>query len=188
MVSFAHFVIQTLNGIVSGMILALSHVRGYRPYFKEAFGTEEITTDRVARAIADYERTRVSGNSPYDRWEYKHEQRAVSPAAKLGSDLFFFKARCSVCHMGSNFTDGLFHNLGVGWNPQSRTFKDDGRFRVTHNPADRGAFKMPGLRDVSKHPPYMHDGYATASRGDVQPWRNQEPRAIGENRTARADR
>ena len=56
------------------MIATLSRVQGYKPYFKEAFGTDEITKERVAQAIADYERTRVSGNSPYDRWRFNHEQ------------------------------------------------------------------------------------------------------------------
>ena len=59
------------------MIETLSRVPGYKPYFKEVFGTEDITTERVARAIADYERTRVSGNSPYDRWRFNREKNAV---------------------------------------------------------------------------------------------------------------
>ena len=82
------------------MIATLSRVQGYRPYFKEAFGTEEITKERVAQAIADYERTRVSGNSPYDRWRFNHEQDAVSAAAKRGHDLFFDTAGCVQCHTG----------------------------------------------------------------------------------------
>jgi cytochrome c peroxidase len=150
------------------MIGTLSRIPGYKPYFREAFGTEDITTDRVAHAIADYERTRVSGNAPYDRWEYKHDQRAVSPAAKLGSELFFFKARCSQCHVGSNFTDGQFHNLGVGWDARTQAFADVGRMAVSHDPADRGRFKTPGLREVSRHPPYMHDGSILTLRQVVE--------------------
>ncbi len=60
------------------MIATLIRVQGYRPYFKEAFGSDEITKERVAHAIADYERTRMSGNSPYDRWRYTRDQNAVS--------------------------------------------------------------------------------------------------------------
>ena len=148
------------------MIETLSRVTGYKPYFKEAFGTEEITKERVAQAIADYERTRVSGHSPYDRWRFNHEQKAVSAEAKAGHDLFFDKAGCSQCHVGSSFTDSLFHNLGVGRDPSTKMFKDEGRFAVTKKPEDRGAFKTPGLRDVSKHPPYTHDG-SIASLKDV---------------------
>jgi cytochrome c peroxidase len=142
----------------SQMVEALSAVSAYKPYFKEAFGTDEVTKERVAAAIADYERTRMSGNSPYDRWRFGREANAVPAAAKVGHDLFFDKARCSQCHSGSNFTDGGFYNLGVGWRAELKMFTDEGRFVVTRNPRDRGAFKVPGLREVAKHPPYMHDG------------------------------
>lgn len=142
----------------AGMEQSLTRVAGYAPYFKEAFGTEAITKERVAQAIADYERTRVSGNSPYDRWRFKREQNAVPAAAKRGHDLFFDSAGCVQCHVGSNFTDGKFHNLGVGWDPRTKTFKDEGRFAISKDPIDHGAFKTPGLRDVAKRAPYMHDG------------------------------
>jgi cytochrome c peroxidase len=135
----------------------LSAIRGYRPYFKEAFGAEEITDSRVSHAIADYVRTRVSGNSAYDRWN-AGDNNALSPSARRGEALFFEKAQCGSCHLGDGFTGGLFHALGVGWDPRTKTYKDDGRFLVTKNPSDRGAFKVPGLRDVSRRAPYMHDG------------------------------
>lgn len=151
-----------------GMVAALSRVEGYKPYFKEAFGTEEITKERVAQAIADYERTRVSGNSPYDRWRFNREENAVSAAAKRGHDLFFDKAGCAQCHAGSSFSDSLFHNLGIGWDPETKTFKDEGRYLVTKREEDRGAFKTPVLRDVSKHPPYMHDGSIATLREVVE--------------------
>ena len=57
------------------------------------------------------------------------------------------------CHTGSSFSDSLFHNTGVGWDPKTKTFKDEGRFAITKKPEDRGAFKTPVLRDVSKHAP-----------------------------------
>src|SRR5688572_15658626 len=142
----------------ASMIEVLSGVPGYKPYFKEAFGSDTITPERVAKALADYERTRVSGNSPYDKWRYNRDESAVPAAAKLGHDLFFDKARCTQCHVGSNFTDSRFHNIGVGWDAATRQFKDEGRFIVTGDPADRGAFKTPTLREVTKRAPYMHDG------------------------------
>lgn len=150
--------IQEMGTSHAAMVRMLSGVRGYAPYFRQAFGSEDVTKERVAAAIADYERTRVSGNAPYDRWRFTRDEQAVSAEAKRGHALFFDKGRCSVCHSGSNFTDGLFYNLGVGWDPRSNTFRDQGRFLVTNNPNDRGAFKTPGLREVSRHPPYMHDG------------------------------
>ena len=150
------------------MIDRLSALKGYRPYFKEAFGSDEITQERVASALSDYVRTRMSGNSPYDRWTYKREAKAISEQAKRGSELFFFTQRCATCHAGFNFSDGRFHNIGVGWDPATQTFKDEGRFAVSHQPRDRGAFKTPGLRDVSKHAPYMHDGSLATLRDVVK--------------------
>lgn len=140
------------------MIQTLSKIKAYRPYFEEAFGTEAITKDRVAKAIADYERTLVSGNSPWDRWRVKRDESAVSDEVKLGHELFFGKARCNQCHLGDNLTDSSFHNIGIGWDPKKKTFKDEGRFVISKNPEHRGAFKTPGLRDVALHAPYMHDG------------------------------
>jgi cytochrome c peroxidase len=135
----------------------ISDVQGYGPYFEEAFGTGTITAEQVAEAIADYVRTRVSGNAPYDR-KNAGDSTAVSETVKRGEDLFFDKARCNLCHMNGNFTNGKFHNLGIGWDPSTNTFRDPGRILVTGRPNDRGAFKVPGLRDVSHRGPYMHDG------------------------------
>ncbi len=140
------------------MVRTLSGVAAYRRYFKEAFGTEEITKERVAKAIADYERVCMSGDSAWDRWRKHRDETAVSDEVKKGHELFFGKAACSQCHVGQNFADDRFHNLGVGWNARARKFADEGRYGVTKVAADRGAFKTPTLRDVAKHAPYMHDG------------------------------
>ena len=83
---------------------------------------------------------------------------AVSEDVKQGHELFHGKAACNQCHLGQNFTDSTFHNLGVGWEGEAEAFSDDGRHLVTQEEADLGAFKTPTLRDVTKHPPYMHDG------------------------------
>ena len=72
------------------------------------------------------------------------------------------------CHLGNNFTDSQFHNLGVGWNKKTRTFADEGRYAVTKKDADRGAFKTPTLREVTKHAPYMHDGSIATLREAVE--------------------
>src|SRR6185436_5912551 len=154
------------------MIARLSAMQGYRPYFREAFGSEQITQERIATALSDYVRTRMSGNAPYDRWTYASDGRAMSEQAKRGSELFFFNARCAGCHAGFNFSDGRFHNIGVGWGPVSRSFKDEGRLAVSHDPRDRGAFKTPGLRDVSRHAQYMHDG-SLATLKDVVEFYNR---------------
>lgn len=150
------------------MVETLAKIEGYKPYFTEAFGDPAITKERVARAIGDYERTRMSGNSPWDRWRRNRDEAAVSDEVKRGHDLFFDKAGCNQCHLGSNFTDSLFHNLGVGWNAKTRTFADEGRYGVTKQKADRGAFKTPTLREVTKRAPYMHDGSIATLRDVVE--------------------
>ena len=141
---------------------------GYGKYFTEAFGTDQMTKERVSRAIADYERTRMSGNSPWDRWRQKRDEGAVSTDVKEGHDLFFGKAGCNQCHLGQNFTDSTFHNLGVGWNPKTRTFADAGRELATTQEKDRGAFKTPTLREVGLHAPFMHDGSVKSLRDVIE--------------------
>ncbi len=150
------------------MLRTLVSIRGYAPYFESAFGTPGITVERVAKAIADYERTRMSGDAPWDRWRETGDEQAVTADVKRGHELFWGgTAGCDRCHYGRNLTDSMFHNLGVGWDPKTRTFKDDGRAAVTGRDEDRGAFKTPTLRDCARHPPYMHDGSIATLRDVV---------------------
>jgi cytochrome c peroxidase len=149
------------------MVSRLAGIPGYQHYFREAFDSDAITPERVASALADFVRTRVSGNAPYDNWAYGRNGRAMSAKAQLGLDIFSLKGRCTVCHVGFNFSDGMFWNLGVGWNPQTQSFADEGRAAVSHRPGDRGKFKTPGLRDVARRPPYMHDGSLATLRDVV---------------------
>jgi cytochrome c peroxidase len=139
------------------MVGTLSRIAGYAPYFQRAFGDREITPARVASALADYQRTRISGNSAWDRWQ-QGDAGALSPSARRGWELFTGDARCSHCHYGPNFTDSSFHNLGLGWDAASNRYADEGRATITGRSGDRAAFKTPTLRDVARHPPYMHDG------------------------------
>ncbi len=139
------------------VVKRVAEIKGYGKYFKEAFGTEEVTIDRVTKAIADYERTRMSGNSAWDRYT-DGDRDALSDAAKKGRTLFFGNGFCNNCHKGPNLTDSDFHNIGVGWNEETETFADEGRYAVTKNDDDLGAFKTPTLRDIAKRGPYMHDG------------------------------
>jgi cytochrome c peroxidase len=132
----------------------LKAIPGYRPLFAKAFGSEEIDIDRVAMAIACFERTVLSGNAPYDR--YKHgDKKAMSPAQVRGMSVFFDKAKCDKCHEGANFTLNMYANLGVG---SDKPDPDIGRFAVTKDPRDWGLFKTPTLREIEHTAPYMHDG------------------------------
>ncbi|HET9192452.1 MAG TPA: cytochrome c peroxidase [Vicinamibacterales bacterium] len=151
------------------MVSTLSRVQGYGPYFAQAFGDARVTRERVARAIADYERTRMSGNSAFDRWQ--RGQGTVSDSVRRGFDLFTGTAGCAACHTPPLFTDGTFHNLGIGWNPDTRSFTDEGRYAVTKDSVfegDPGSFKTPTLREVSRHAPYMHDGSIPTLRDVVE--------------------
>jgi cytochrome c peroxidase len=157
-----------MNDMPSALADKITRIEGYRPYFKAVFGTDTITGEHVAKAIVAYERTRMSGNSAWDRWRYERNEQAVSEQVKQGHELFFGKAKCRTCHAGNNFTDSKFHNLGIGWDPVTKQFSDEGRFVVTKNEADRGAFKTPTLRDVTKHPPYVHDGSVSTLKEVVE--------------------
>jgi len=130
-------------------------IAGYRKLFKQAFGEGDITIDNVGRAIASFQRTVLSGNSPADRFDQGQEAGAISAEAQHGLLLFREKARCTKCHSGFNFTDEKFHNLGLGWDDNK---VDLGRYMVTKNAEDIGAFKTPTLREIARSAPYTHDG------------------------------
>ncbi|NLH99310.1 MAG: cytochrome-c peroxidase [Chthonomonadales bacterium] len=139
------------------MVEALDRIKaipGYVEAFRRIFGTEP-TEEGVAKAIAAFERTVISTDSPYDRY-VRGNRSAMSPSAVRGMNLFNGKAHCTPCHSGPNFSDGDFHNLGVGY--AAGRYADKGRFDVTKNPADLGKFKTPGLRSIALTAPYLHDG------------------------------
>lgn len=132
----------------------LNQVAGYREQFAKVFGSERVTREGIAQAIAAYERTILSGDAPYDRFK-NGDDAALSKPAQRGMALFFGKAQCSACHVGPSFTDNGFHNVGIGMN---RDTPDVGRFEQTALEGDRGSFKTPTLREIARTAPYMHDG------------------------------
>lgn len=136
------------------VVKKLGKIKGYQQQFRAAFGTD-VNLQGIAEAIAAYERTVVSTNSSFDKY-VAGDATAMDEAAVKGMALFKGKARCLLCHNGSNFTDNQFHNLGV---PQDGPMKEDlGRFYVTRQEGDKGAFKTPTLRSITETAPYMHDG------------------------------
>jgi len=161
------------------------------PEYVEAFGRVfggEITRRRVAMAIAAFERTLVSRDTPLDR-HLRGEKNALIPRQRAGYDLFVGKAGCAECHGGENLADGRFHNLGVPEDPGFRedprvlatarfvgkvsgfaSFRtlagDPGRYLVTKAREDWKAFATPPLREVASTAPYMHNG-ALATLTDV---------------------
>jgi cytochrome c peroxidase len=141
---------NTLHGMTGN----LNKIEGYKAEFKKAFGSEEITPQRVAQAIASFERTLLSGNSAFDRFQ-AGDTAALSVSAQRGMVVFMGKGNCSECHPPPNFTDEDYHNLGVG---MDKPHPDLGRYVVTKQEKDRGAFKTPTLRDIAETGPYLHDG------------------------------
>ena len=171
------------------IIERLRTIPGYREQFRKVFGTD-VTLDGVAKAIATFERTVLTGNSPYDRYDQgdsPESLKILSEGAKRGMVLFGLrlrqddefrpgvalkKAECTSCHAGANFSDEQFHNLGVGWDEKARKFVDLGRFVITpvgaKNNAEIGAFKTPTVRDITRTAPYMHDGSETTLEAIVE--------------------
>lgn len=162
----------------------LSSIPEYRRQFRQVFNSDGITIDLIAKAIAAYERTLLSGNSPFDRF-ITGNNTAITEAQKRGWELFKGKAKCIECHTHSKtnplFTDFKFHNTGIAATDalfdnllqssaksttestatllaHSEGFSELGRFAVTRQQVDIGAFKTPTLRDVELTSPYMHNG------------------------------
>jgi cytochrome c peroxidase len=168
-----------MNNNVDLLVEQLKMEEAYRRAFAEAFGDSTVTAERIAFALASYERTLVFDNSPLDHY-MDGEQEALSAAQQHGLALFFGKAHCIQCHQGANLTDNGFHNLGVpeqsvNDNPQilasirfdaqrmgladwAQLRRDPGRELVTRDPADRGKFRTMGLRNIESSAPYMHNG------------------------------
>jgi len=138
-----------MNLTLDAAVAKLNAIEGYKTQFNAVFGTD-VTADGIAKAIAAYERTVLSGDAPYDKFK-AGDKAALSESAQRGMKLFFGKANCSACHSGPNFTDNGFHNIGVPGN-------DVGREAISKSVGDKGAFKTPTLRDIAKTAPYMHDG------------------------------
>ncbi|OQW61226.1 MAG: cytochrome-c peroxidase [Proteobacteria bacterium HN_bin10] len=154
--SIGPFVSPVEHGFINHdeMVAKMRKIAGYRKLFQEVFGREIVIED-VGKAIASFQRTIVSGNSAVDRFDVGGEEKALSESAQRGLELFRSKARCTRCHSGFNFSDEKFHNLGIGWDTNT---VDLGRYMVTKNPEDIGAFKTPTLREIARTAPYMHDG------------------------------
>jgi cytochrome c peroxidase len=145
-----------MNIVETQLIERLSAIPGYVEAFRAAFGSSEITRRHVELAVAAFQRSIDSGETPFDRWVAGDEQ-AIDAAAKRGFMLFNGKARCSGCHNGYALSDGSFHDIG------SAHGADIGRGRLFPNSVKlQYAFKTPTLRDVMRRAPYMHDGSVAA--------------------------
>ena len=139
------------------LVAKLKDIAEYREMFAAAFSEEPISAQRVAQALAAYERTIISSDTPFDR-HLRGDQEALAPAAKRGLQLFYGDAGCVKCHQGPELTDHKFHNIGIGLETEDNGPKDNGRREVTKRDTDQGAYRTPSLREVAHTAPYMHDG------------------------------
>ncbi len=152
----------------------------YVTEFTEVFGDSDITRERIAMAIAAFERTLISRDTPLDRF-LSGDARALSPKAQQGYEIFTGKGNCTTCHYGVTLSDDQFHVLNVAENPEhlkdpriatTRRFvaklyhfpeyrtlaTDPGRYLITKNKEDWKAFRTPTLREIAATAPYMHNG------------------------------
>jgi len=140
-----------MNQELEVIVEELSAIPRYRALFEIAFPGEGITIENVAKAIATYERSVISGTAPFDLW-IAGEETAISEAARRGFDLFNGKANCAACHSGWNLTDDSFHDIGLEDGDLGRGALFQDSVKMQH------AFKTPTLRNVAQRSPYMHDG------------------------------
>ncbi len=140
-----------MGSSMDNVVLSFNEIEGYRERFQQVFGTD-VTEDGFAKAIAAFERTILSGNSPYDQYMAGDED-ALNEAQKRG--LTAFTDYCAVCHAPPLFSNYQFHNAGVGVELDE---PDPGRMDVTEEERDRGRFRVPMLREIEHTHPYFHNG------------------------------
>lgn len=150
-----------MNLPLDQMVARLKSIAGYKPLFEKAYPGEGISEKTVAKAIATFERTVISGTAPFDEWVAGREE-AISESARRGFDLFNTKASCVKCHSGWNFTDDGFHDIGLASDDIGR-----GKF-LSQLESMHYAFKTPTLRNVRHRAPYMHDGSEETLESVVQ--------------------
>lgn len=138
----------------------------YVALFAKAWGPVPITYELAAKSIASYERTLVSGNSPFDRYYFGGDKSAMNASAIRGLKLFLDPslraANCISCHRiddtHATFTEARFHNTGVAFDPATGKIKDPGRAAINGDGRLNGGFRTVTLRNIALTAPYMHDG------------------------------
>ncbi len=148
-----------MNADFPKVVAWLNSNKGYRAAFNKAYPDEAIDKVTFAKAIASFERTVISKQSPFDRW-VAGDKKAMSEQQVRGFRLFVDegKGNCASCHQAPNFTDDGFHNVGLA--SFGNENPDMGRYGQKPVDSMKGAFKTPTLRDIEYTAPYFHDGSA----------------------------
>ncbi|ETW93866.1 MAG: hypothetical protein ETSY1_37345 [Candidatus Entotheonella factor] len=148
-----------------------------QPHYQRAFAAidvDNIGIEDIVGAIVAFERALVTGPTVFDRW-LQGDKDALNAAQKRGRMIFFTRGQCAICHVGHNFTDHEFHNVGTG------TANDLGRFVITQQPEDQGSFKTPSLRNWKGREPFMHDGRFASMRDVLAFYSNPPAPQVGES-------
>jgi len=157
-----HIELQPINPIqnpvemgdsIRNVVAKVAADADYRQRFLKAFGTDEVNSQRIFKALSQFMGMLVSSNSKYDHY-VRHEAGGEMNASELNG-LQLYRAHCATCHTEPLFSDYSFRNNGL---IPSVVYKDSGRMHITGNPADMYKFKMPSLRNLKYTRPYMHDG------------------------------
>lgn len=143
-----------MNLPVGDALLRLRSDPRYHNYFEEVFN-QEPSAQNLAQALAAFERTLETSDSPFDQWKFYGKPQAVSTSAQRGFELFNKKGKCVQCHFGADFTSSDMRNIGLF---NGSDMNDSGRMNITHKAEDLGRFKVPSLRNVLVTAPYMHNG------------------------------
>ncbi|KPE50311.1 cytochrome C peroxidase [Chryseobacterium indologenes] len=146
--------ITDANEMDSSMPEAITKLKAdpkYKKLFAAAYGDENITGERVLKALSQFMASLISAESKYDRFRQGKEKLTTEESQGMA----LFQQKCASCHSGELFTDESFRNTGMYYHQQ---FKDPGRYRVTLDQNDWMKFRVPSLRNVEYTAPYMHDG------------------------------
>lgn len=145
---------KEMNLSLEEAIHRLRRSAAYSLYFRKIYGAAPDTAN-LAKAIAAFERTLETSDSPFDTWKFYDKPEMVSESVRRGFEVFNTKGKCAECHFGSNFALNQFRNIGLF---DGKKLNDSGRAVITHDPQDIGKFKVAPLRNVAVTAPYMHNG------------------------------
>lgn len=143
-----------MNLPVSELITRLYKHKQYMEFFNKIYG-EKPSRKNIAMAIAAYERTLETNDTPFDDYMKNDDTTGFGKSEQRGQDIFNNKGKCFDCHFGPDFTNDQFRNLGLF---NGKDLNDSGRYKVTRKLSDLGKFKTPGLRNIAMTAPYMHNG------------------------------
>jgi len=146
-----------MNMDIGKLFQWIGNSEGYKTLFAKAYPGEGINESTLSKAIATFERTAISKDSPFDKW-VQGDTKALTTQQITGFKVFMGKGNCIACHSGANFTDNGFHNLGLASYGDKEP--DMGRYGQRPVNAMKGAFKTPTVREAARTAPYFHDGSA----------------------------